>query len=722
MSKLTIPQLESNHTKIMVAIYARVSTEEQADNFSIPAQLDLLRSYCRAMGYEIYDEYVDPGHSGTTPNRPELSRLLNDAKGGKFTVVLVYRIDRFFRSTKDLLITVEYLDKLSISFRSVTEPFDTSNPIGKFMLSLLGSVAQLNRDTFIENCMMGKIRRAEEGYVVLSSPSFGWDYIKPAGSGRKRRAEKGHLVINEKEALVVREAFCQYNKPDQSTITVSDYLNSQGYTTKTGGKWTPERVYALLTNPAAIGEWIYKGDIVVPVPPIMDRDTFAVTQELLKERRNMIHRETSRDYLLRGLLRCKLCHRYIGGTTQMHRRVRNGKRVGSPYKETHYYRCITNMVARKQGWDESCPTKWVKGDILEARVLNYLSEILSNPEKLNHALSRQQESVQNKKAEAKKKLKELGNTMNKLATERERVLSAYRSGVIELSDLQKSVEDIKGRQKAVEQQATETRLSVSMEEERACNVLEVVEKHRGNWEVVHSLSFEEKRELLSKTVKCIWVETTEEGNALLDIECYLPASDGQEDITTPPLAPGVQDKRWSSINTFDLAVEVGRETRREIERVRTNIIEALGKVPPLNDIDMTMTVGERLQLLFSESGLLIYELSQISGIAKETIRKIMQGKCMPRVPTAVRLSKAFCVSPGVFLITPEEYGSDDPRVRLKNLRHILGLRQSEFAGLCQIDPASIRDWEMCVTQLRNRSRCYIEAILLAAPSPSSSPR
>ncbi|SHF47058.1 site-specific DNA recombinase [Desulforamulus putei DSM 12395] len=524
---------QADQQKVIVAIYVRVSTEEQADNFSIPAQLELLRSYCRAMSYEIYDEYVDAGFSGTTSDRPALGRLIDDAKTGKFQVILVYRIDRFFRSVKDLLFVVDYLDKLGVSFRSVTEPFDTTNPIGKFMLSLLGSIAQLERDTFIERSMMGKIRRAEEGYVVLSSPPYGYDYIMPFESGRKSKSEKGYLVVNNDEAQVVKEIFLEYIKPDQSTITVAKYLAQKGYKTKRGGRWGGERVYSILTNTAYIGEWRYK-DISVSVPPIIDIDTFETAQKLLKERKNMIHRVTPRDYLLRGLLRCKKCGKYMGGTTQMHRHYKNGKRVGDPYKETYYYRCITSSLARRRGMDESCPAKWVKGENIETKVLNYLSEILSNPAKLNEALSAQQENVRNKKADTEKKLKELDKTMYRLANERERILEAYRSGVIELSDLQKSIEDIKSRQKTVEQQINEIKLSLIIEEEKSKNVFEIVEKHRNNWEAVHSLSFEEKRELLIKTVKCIWVETSPDGNVVLDIECYLPAS--EEQITTPPLA------------------------------------------------------------------------------------------------------------------------------------------------------------------------------------------
>jgi len=124
-----------------VAIYARVSTDEQAKKYSIPAQLDVLRNFAQANNYEIFKEYIDKGESGTLSERPELQELLNDAGRGIFKGVSVYRIDRFFRNTRKLLNTVDELTRVGVSFRLVTEPFDTSNPIGNFMVSLLGSVA-----------------------------------------------------------------------------------------------------------------------------------------------------------------------------------------------------------------------------------------------------------------------------------------------------------------------------------------------------------------------------------------------------------------------------------------------------------------------------------------------------------------------------------------------------------------------------------------------------
>ena len=159
-----------------VALYARVSTDEQAKKYSIPAQLDLLRSFAKSSDCEIFKEYVDKGESGTISERPQLQQLLSSARKGMFKAVIVYKIDRFFRNTRKLLNTVEELNRLGVTFKSVTEPFDTWNPVGSFMLSLLGSVAQLERDTFTQRLWMGMVKSAKSGHILTGTPRYGYTY------------------------------------------------------------------------------------------------------------------------------------------------------------------------------------------------------------------------------------------------------------------------------------------------------------------------------------------------------------------------------------------------------------------------------------------------------------------------------------------------------------------------------------------------------------------
>jgi len=531
-----------------IALYARVSTEEQTENFSIPAQMELLRSYCRSMNYTIYSEYIDAGYSGTTQDRPELQRLLRDAEQGKFQVILVYRIDRFFRSVKDLLFIVDYLDSIGVSFRSVTEPFDTMNPIGKFMLSLLGSIAQLERDTFIERSRMGKMRRAEEGYVVLTHPPFGYDYIIPerktGDDGKKQKnGKRGYLVINDEEAETVGLIFKEYIKPDSSTYSVAELLTKLGKRTKRNGKWTGERVYAVLTDTCYVGEWLYKG-IKVQIPSIIDRETFDKAQNLLKERRNMIHRKTPRQYLLRGLLRCGYCGSHMGGTTEVAKHRKNGKKYGEPYGETHYYRCHKNIMSSRNKRADRCDAPWIRGEELERHVLSYLALTLSNSERLQEAINSHNNSTGAKRAELENKIKDLNKKLMKLLNEKERILQAYREGVIEISDLKKEIDLVKEKQTSLEQNIEELRLYLNLENERINNINNLAEKYKNlNLENILNAPFNEKRDLLMKLVSNIWVKSRD-NPIKVNIECIIPELDHPLDEragTTTPLALHARD-------------------------------------------------------------------------------------------------------------------------------------------------------------------------------------
>jgi len=124
------------------AIYGRVSTAEQ----SAQMQLDELRAYCSRRGWEIVEEFIDSGISGSQESRPALNRLLSDSKRRKFDVVLVYRYDRFARSLRQLVNALTEFDSLGIHFVSLHEGVDTSTPNGRLVFGIFASIAEFERE------------------------------------------------------------------------------------------------------------------------------------------------------------------------------------------------------------------------------------------------------------------------------------------------------------------------------------------------------------------------------------------------------------------------------------------------------------------------------------------------------------------------------------------------------------------------------------------------
>jgi DNA invertase Pin-like site-specific DNA recombinase len=133
------------------AIYARVSTKDQ----SCDMQMRDLRAYCAARGFTIIREYIDIGQSGAKDSRPELNELMADARKRKFDSILVWRFDRFARSTKHLVLALEEFRSLGVQFISYQENIDTSSPLGQALFTIVSAVAQLERDLIRERVSAG---------------------------------------------------------------------------------------------------------------------------------------------------------------------------------------------------------------------------------------------------------------------------------------------------------------------------------------------------------------------------------------------------------------------------------------------------------------------------------------------------------------------------------------------------------------------------------------
>src|ERR1700681_1134974 len=138
-----------------IGIYARVSTKDQ----SCELQVRDLRCYCAARGFESVREYVDVGQSGAKDSRPELNDLMDAARKRQFDAIVVWRFDRFARSTKHLLLALEEFRSLGIQFISYQENIDTSSPLGQALFTIVSAVAQLERDLIRERVNAG-IRNA----------------------------------------------------------------------------------------------------------------------------------------------------------------------------------------------------------------------------------------------------------------------------------------------------------------------------------------------------------------------------------------------------------------------------------------------------------------------------------------------------------------------------------------------------------------------------------
>lgn len=154
-------------------IYTRVSTESQ----SVDMQLSDLRGFAKQKDFKIYKEYCDIGISGSKDSRPQLDMLMDDARKKRINIVLVWKFDRFARSTRHLINALHEFNHLGIHFISFTENIDTSSPTGKVLFAIISAMAEFERDLIRERVKAG-IGRAKQKGVRLGRPSLMNDELK----------------------------------------------------------------------------------------------------------------------------------------------------------------------------------------------------------------------------------------------------------------------------------------------------------------------------------------------------------------------------------------------------------------------------------------------------------------------------------------------------------------------------------------------------------------
>lgn len=146
---------------LRIALYGRVSTLDKGQDVNL--QLNELREYSARRGWTIAGEYVDNGISGAKESRPELNRLMADAKRRKFDAIAVWKLDRFGRSLKHLVMTLADLESLGIAFVSLRDGFDLSTPSGRLMFQIIGAMGEFERNLIRERVRAGMAHARSKG-------------------------------------------------------------------------------------------------------------------------------------------------------------------------------------------------------------------------------------------------------------------------------------------------------------------------------------------------------------------------------------------------------------------------------------------------------------------------------------------------------------------------------------------------------------------------------
>lgn len=418
-----------------VAIYVRVSTTNQAEEgYSIDGQIDSLEKYCEAMGWDVYNKYIDAGFSGGSLKRPEMANLINDVKKGLFDTVLVYKLDRLSRNVRDTLYLIKDVFNINkIDFVSIQENIDTSSAMGTLFLTLLSAIAEFEREQIKERMQLGKLGRAKSGKSMQwAKTSYGYDYIK----------ETGTLSVNPYQALIVRKMF-EWYLSGMSITKLRDTLNEQYGQDK---EWSYRTVRVILSNPVYCGYNQFKGQIFPGThEAIISEEDFNKTQEEIKTRqRTAAQRFNPRPfqakYMLSGIAQCGYCSAPLAIKLGMKRK--DGTRLVK-------YECKQRHPRKTKGVtvynnNEKCDSGFYFKDDIEHFVLTEISKLQTDSNYIDKLFS----NTNQKTIDRDGYQKQIDNLTAKIS----RLNDLYIDDRISLEELQKRSSDFMAERTALEKE------------------------------------------------------------------------------------------------------------------------------------------------------------------------------------------------------------------------------------------------------------------------------
>lgn len=399
---------EPEEAVVRVATYTRISTDEDHQPYSLAAQAERLGAYVTSQpGWERRKEFTDQ-MSGATLERPGLERALAEAKAGRFDLLLVYRVDRLARTVRGLAQILDELDRAGVSFRSATEPFDTSTPAGRMMVQMLGVFAEFERATIVDRVIAGMERKASTGAWPGGYRPFG--YVPDP--------DTGFLVVKEDEAPVVSTIFDLYANKRLGARAVANELNRRGHKTRLGKPWSHTSVLTVLTNRAYIGEIFFRERYhAAPHPHLVDKASFETAQAILQERGEdpSLRRSNSSEYLLTGLIVCDRCGKKFVGAAA----------TGNKYRYP-YYVCFS----RQRYGTHECPQDRLRAEEMEERLTQSLVKTLGRADLIEEAVSRWAAQQGKDKPKLERELAAVDGQIRKAESALDRYFNAFESGAM----------------------------------------------------------------------------------------------------------------------------------------------------------------------------------------------------------------------------------------------------------------------------------------------------
>jgi site-specific DNA recombinase len=494
--------MKTNQELLKVALYARVSSEEQKQGHTIDSQITELRQFAAQREWPVAEVYSDEAWSGAALARPALDRMRDDARKQSFDAVLINDVDRLARDVTHLGIIKRDLERLGVRviFRKI--PSENS-PTNNLLVNILGSFAEFEREMIMDRTRRGRRHKVEtrQQFIGAIAP-FGYRYLPATPNGFE-----GELQVNPEEAMVVRKMFEWVDTEGVTARDVAVRLTREGMRPRRGGKvWQRSSVLRVLHGTSYTGTWYYNKNqpchrrslvpniepqgpktslrirpreewIPVALPEslkIISQERWQRVQQQLDRNRCFSLRNSKHEYFLSALVRCGGCQSAYCGNASHGR---------------YYYRCLKRCKRMPQ----------ISEKILDDSVWSALEAALNNPTTLNDAIKRiERPASSDRHAES-----EIESALSGIENEEKRILEAYRLTILTPEQLAHELELLSARRKTIEKrqqeftESTEANPSVQLSIEEYC-----AEVRRR----LATLTFETKRNVLRLLVRRIIFE------------------------------------------------------------------------------------------------------------------------------------------------------------------------------------------------------------------------
>ena len=441
------------------AIYARVSTQRQAQTQTIDQQLDRLRRVAADRRWHVPDDHVfrDDGYSGATLRRPGLDELRDLAALAKLDRILITDPDRLARNYVHQVLLLEELQRHGCRVEFADRPL-SDDPQDQLLLQIRGAVAEYERTLIAERTRRGRLHKLRSGLMLpWTRPPYGYR----ADPDRPR--DPAGVRVDPTEAALVAELFRWYADEGRSFMAVTQRLRDQGVRSPSGREyWGMATVRGILSNPTYTGtiyanrtrvraarvrrsathplgrprdsqvavppgEWI----AVATVPAVVSRELFDRAQAKIVANRSFATRNnTATDYLLRALVSCGECQL----ACQARRTTPSNKR---------YYLCTGKNLQVRQRLGATCRSKFIPAGVIEDLVWDDLCDLLQHPERVTEALRRATGGGLPQELQARRDALQRGR--GSLARQIERLTEAYLAGVLKLAEYDRRRKELERR-------------------------------------------------------------------------------------------------------------------------------------------------------------------------------------------------------------------------------------------------------------------------------------